>query len=365
MQNIDPRDTEEVVEGLEPPEAGGWIDYPIDALKIRDERRSVIDVVRRINKNNFILDPDFQREFLWSTQKQSRLIESIILRIPLPVFYVAENDAGELIVVDGRQRLTTLREYFSGELVLDLPDQKDLHKKRFQNLETRLQNRIEDCQLHFYIIDHTVPERARLDIFERVNGGEQLTRQQMRNAIYSGPAARFLKDQACSEAFQAATGSSLNVKSMQDREFVNRFCAFALLPIEEYKSDMDAWLGAGLKALAAKSDQDRAILGARLQTGLKNSFQLFGRHSFRKHLPDATARGILNASLFDVMMSTLADKDPDVVIERAAIIRRAFFELLKCEVFNTAITFSPNTAKQVRTRFRLASESMAGAFYVD
>ena len=365
MQNIDPRDTEEVVEGLEPPEAGGWIDYPIDALKIRDERRSVIDVVRRINKNNFILDPDFQREFLWSTQKQSRLIESIILRIPLPVFYVAENDAGELIVVDGRQRLTTLREYFSGELVLDLPDQKDLHKKRFQNLETRLQNRIEDCQLHFYIIDHTVPERARLDIFERVNGGEQLTRQQMRNAIYSGPAARFLKDQASSEAFQEATGGSLNVKKMQDREFVNRFCAFALFPIEEYKSDMDAWLGAGLKALASTSDQDRAVLSAGLQCGLKNNFNLFGKHSFRKHLPDATTRGILNASLFDVMIFTLADKDPDVVIERADIIRRAFFELLKCEEFNTAITFSPNTAKQVRTRFRLASESMAGAFYVD
>ena len=157
-------------EGVEPPTPGGWGDYPIDELAIRDEPRTAVDVVRRIEKGRFVLDPDFQREFVWDEKKQSRLIESILMRIPLPVFYVAEDAEGRLIVVDGRQRVTTLKRFINGELKLDLEDRKDLHGKKFDQLEARLQNRVEDCQLRFYIIDHKVPERARLDIFERVKG---------------------------------------------------------------------------------------------------------------------------------------------------------------------------------------------------
>lgn len=155
-------------EGVEPPTPGGWGDYPTDELEIRDESRTALDVVRRIEKGRFVLDPDFQREFVWDEKKQSRLIESILMRIPLPAFYVAEDAEGRLIVVDGRQRVTTLKRFINGELKLDLEDRKDLHGKKFDQLEARLQNRVEDCQLRFYIIDHKVPERARLDIFERV-----------------------------------------------------------------------------------------------------------------------------------------------------------------------------------------------------
>jgi hypothetical protein len=87
------------------------------------------------------------------------------MRIPLPVFYVAEDDQWRLIVVDGRQRLTTLQLFLSGKLRLVLEDRQELNGKKISDLEMRLQNRVQDCQLHFYIIDHAVPERARLDIF--------------------------------------------------------------------------------------------------------------------------------------------------------------------------------------------------------
>lgn len=350
------------LEGVEPPSPGGWGDYPIDELAIRDEPRTAVDVVRRIDQGRFVLDPDFQRDFVWDQKKQSRLIESILMRIPLPVFYVAEDSEGRLIVVDGRQRVTTLRRFFGGKLKLDLEDRKDLHGKTFADLEPRLQNRVEDCQLRFYIIDHKVPERARLDIFERVNGGEVLTRQQMRNAIYNGPATQFLKDEAATTLFKEATGDSLDAKKMQDREFVNRFCSFALLQLDTYKGDMDDWLARGLKALQQLSETEKNTLSAKFRLGLKNNFEVFGKHAFRKYREAEQRRSIINASIFDVMMAELATRDEAVVSAKAALLREAFVKRLEDREFERAVTYGPNSSKEVRKRFKIAAAMMMEVF---
>lgn len=341
----------------------GWGDYPIDELAIRDERRTAEDVVRRIEKGRFVLDPDFQRSFVWDKVKQSRLVESIILRIPLPVFYVAEDSEGRLIVVDGRQRLTTLQRFLKGDLKLELPDRPDLHRKTFEDLTVRLQNRVEDCQLHFYIIDHAVPERARLDIFERVNGGEVLSRQQMRNAIYNGPATKFLREEADTKLFLEATGGSLDRKKMLDREFVNRFCSFSLLPLSAYKGDMDDWLAQGLLRLGDISKEELSRVREEFRNGLSNNYLVFGKHSFRKHKqPDASRRSVLNASLYDVMMAGLSRRNPGEVRRLADELRTAFYELMDDSRFIKAITYGPNTPKEVRQRFEIAQGMMQEVF---
>jgi len=350
------------VEGYEAPTAGGWDDYPLDALAIRDERRTAEDVVRRIEKGRFVLDPDFQRGFVWDEKKQSRLVESILMRIPLPVFYVAEDDEARLIVVDGRQRLTTLKRFLSGGLRRSLEDRQELHGKTFADLEVRLQNRVEDCQLLFYIIDHAVPERARLDIFERVNGGEVLTRQQMRNAMYNGPATVFLREEAGTDLFRKATGGSLDSSKMQDREFVNRFCSFTLLGLDTYKGDMDDWLARGLTHLGKLADTERAALRTKFQCALRNNLAVFGKHAFRKHRTPDQSRSIINASLFDVMASALSTLDEARVTERAESLRQAFYRRMDDQRFIKAITYGPNTPKEVRTRFEIASETVKEVF---
>lgn len=361
-QTTSPESPAERIEGYEDTKPGGWEDYPLDELAIREERRAAIDVVRRLAAGRFRLDPDFQRDFVWERDKQSRLIESVLMRIPLPVFYVAEDTEGLLIVVDGRQRLTTLQRFLEGQLSLDLPDRPELNKKKFQDLESRLQNRVEDCQLHFYIIDRTVPERARLDIFERVNGGEVLTRQQMRNAIYSGSATKFLKVEAESDLFEEATGGSLNTKKMQDREFVNRFCSFSLLPFESYKGDMDDWLARGLIRLAKMGEQELEELRAKFRLGLANNLAVFGRHAFRKHRQSNQSRSILNASLFDVMMSEMSVRDTAAVAASAEALRHAFFARMDDPIFTKAITYGPNSPKEVRARFKIAGEMFREVF---
>src|SRR5580692_8060945 len=125
-----------------------------------------------------------------------------------------------------------------------------LEGKRFSDLELKLQERVEDTQLTLYILDSKAPERAKLDIFERVNGGEPLTRQQMRNCLYNGQATRWLKRCAESRAFLTATGGSLKAKTMRDREAVNRFCAFAIVGWQHYRSaEMDSFLAEALEAM--------------------------------------------------------------------------------------------------------------------
>ena len=122
-------------------------DYALDNVLIRNENRTVQDVLRRIRQGRYVMNPDFQRDFIWDDSQQSKLIESVLMRIPLPVLYLAEDQDGKMIVVDGLQRLSTFRRFVDGGLRLRLDQQPELNRKSFDDLAARLQNRIEDCNL--------------------------------------------------------------------------------------------------------------------------------------------------------------------------------------------------------------------------
>ena len=351
-------ETEEI-EGIGTEEDSSWKDYPIDTLLIRNETRTVHDVLRRIVKGSFIMNPDFQREFLWDDEKQSKLIESVLLRIPLPVFYLAEDEVGHLIVVDGLQRLSTFKRYVDNKLLLKLPHNEDLNKKRFKDLSPKLQNRIEDCNLILYVIDAKVPERAKLDIFERVNGGVPLTRQQMRNCLYMGPATRFLKNEAAAPEFLEATGGSLSQKTMRDREFVNRFCAFQLLSLNEYRGDMDDFLAQVLRLMNDQNEESLKSLSVQFRISMKNNFNVFGQHAFRKSILNPTGnRSVINASIWDVMSTGLSQYPVERVDAYAEELKRSFSSLMMEEDFSKSITTGTNEVKKVRYRFSTVREML-------
>ena len=344
------------VEGLDRDK--DWGDYPLDELLIRDERRTVQDVLRRIDQQRYVMDPDFQREFIWPKRKQSKLIESVIMRIPLPVFYTAEDTEGRMVVVDGLQRLSTFRAFVNNELKLRLPDRDELNGKRFSELPPKFQNRIEDCNLIFYIIDSKAPERARLDIFDRVNSGEPLSRQQMRNCLFMGQATKFLKRESKTDIFLQATGRSLNQKTMRDREFVNRFCAFQLPGLDEYVGDMDLFLADCLSRMNKMQESDLEKLSVEHRRGLANNLTLFKHHAFRKHEPEQDWRNVLNASLWDVMSTGLSHYTEDQVKTSAGPLRQAVYRLLEDEEFTAAITYGTNATKKVRCRFEMSVQKI-------
>ncbi|MDE2818014.1 MAG: DUF262 domain-containing protein [Chloroflexota bacterium] len=351
---------EEEIEGLGDPDSSTWGDYPIDTLLIRNDQRTIHDVLRRIKQNQFVMDPDFQRDFIWDDAKQSKLIESVLMRIPLPVFYLAEDSQGRMVVVDGLQRLSTFRRFVNNELRLRLPDREALDRKKFDDLTPKLQNRIEDCNLILYVIDAKVPEQARLDIFERVNGGVPLTRQQMRNCLYMGEATRFLKTESGTPLFLEATGKSLRSSTMRDREFLNRFCAFQTLEINSYR-DMDEFLAECLKRMNAETEI-LSGLSKQLETTLHNNYQLFGKHAFRKHVPEQEHRNVLNASLWDVMTTGLSRFSREIVRANAGELKEGFYRLLRDEGFEYSITYSPNSVKQVKHRFEMVNKMLEEVF---
>ena len=349
----------EEIEGMDD-KGGSWGDYPLDDLLIRHESRTVHGVMRRIDQSSYIMDPEFQRDFIWPEDKQSKLIESVIMRIPLPVFYMAEDEKGHMVVVDGLQRLSTFQRFIKNELKLKLADRNELNGKRFSDLPPKIQNRVEDCNLIFYIIDSKVPECARLDIFDRVNSGVPLTRQQMRNSLFMGQATRFLKEESRTQVFLNATGGSLNQAKMRDREFVNRFCAFQLLGVKDYRGDMDEFLA---KCLRVMNQDDTPLdrLSAEFRRGLANNFRLFEGHAFRKHDKDQERRNVINASLWDVMSTGLSRYEESRVAANSERIRDAVYRLLNIEEFKTAITAGTNNILKVKTRFDLAATALQEA----
>lgn len=361
--NTEQTTADEDIEGL-----GNEVDdvslggFSTDELHIRNETRTVHAVLRGIEKGSFVMNPDFQRDFVWSSDRQGKLVESVLMRIPLPVFYLAEDEEGRLLVVDGLQRLSTLQRFAKNELQLKSPSQKDLDGKYFRDLSPKMQSRFEDCNLIVYVIDAKVPEQVRLDIFDRVNSGISLTRQQMRNCLYMGPATRFLKEEVATQLFLGATGKSLQSKTMRDREFVNRFCAFQVLPIDEYDGDMDAFLAQALKTMNQLPENRLKKLSREFRAGLANNFEVFGSYAFRKHTKDQVSHSALNAALWDVMSTVLSQQAEEVVEAKASKIRSAFFGLLKDKEFVKSISEGTSQTKNVLYRFEAAQAAFQKAF---
>lgn len=364
--------TEEQIEGIDTTTGDGWGDYPLDAVFVRTEQRTVGEVVSRISKNRYILDPDFQRDFVWPNAKQSKLIESCVMRIPLPVFYVAEAPDGRIIVVDGLQRLTTFARFLGNELRLtglvsgERTGSHELEGKTFEKLPLNLQERVSDTQLTMYILDAKAPERARLDIFERVNSGAQLTRQQMRNALYNGPATQWLKAAAEGEPFRKATAGSLDSKAMRDREAINRFCAFSLLGWKSYTTgDMDGFLAQGLKRLTDLGEEDRDRLRIDFDAAMSLSSRLFGQHAFRKSLASEyanAARSVINISLFEVSAVVLARFAVGLDSSLDELIREIIEELVQDDDFARSITYSTNSTQAVKLRFAKFEQALEALF---
>lgn len=351
----------EDIEGIEPA-TGDLGDYPIDSVLIRTENRTVFDVVRRMEKGQYILDPDFQREFVWDIDKQSKLIESAIMRIPLPVFYLAEQEDGKIVVVDGLQRLTTFHRFVEGKFALRglKGSSASFNGAQFHDLAPKFQTRIEDTNLTLYLIDSKVPEQARLDIFDRVNSGVPLSRQQMRNCLYVGDATRWLREQARSDLFLKATGSSLNAKTMRDREAINRFCGFSIMGVEGYArvgGDMDEFLAKALRLMNLYAPGKLGELTGSFQLSMRNNYEVFSQHSFRKHIDPGQSRNVVNIALFDVFSVIMAGHDPAWVDERKQAIRELFYRLMGNEEFVRAISLGTNSLSNVRSRFSIAFEA--------
>lgn len=315
----------------------GQITTPFDPSLIDiDSRILTISNIIDLMKNQEIdLTPDFQRAGnLWDTGKQSRLIESIILRIPLPAFYfdveTKKNDDGISVsilhVIDGLQRLSAIRNFMlpeeAGENALNLSGLEFLKRiegKRFQELPGPYTRLIEQTQLNVYLIKPGTPVNVKFNIFKRVNtGGVPLTQQEIRHALNQGIPAQFLKELAESDHFKTATRNKIDPKRMFDRELVNRFLAFYLLDRSNYL-DLDSFLNKALAQLNKLTEEERHNIEENFYETLDTIFACFGQYAFCKL--DAYPRmKPLNKVLFEVLTVSVAKLSPE---ERKVLLKNA------------------------------------------
>ena len=348
--------------------------YDPKLIRVDPKTLSISGIVELIRDGDLELAPDFQLRRVWKAFQKSRLIESALLRIPLPAFYFSADREGKMRVVGGLQRLSTVYEFIEGGAdrkggfaLANLEYlKKDLDGKRFGDLDQSWVRRLQQTQLYVNVIDPQTPERVLFDIFSRINtGGTPLNGQEIRHCMSGARARNFLKECVSMPEFALATGGGLkdNLR-MADREVVLRFCAFRLLvSIDDYPlaSQMDAFLSEATKKIdQVLRDSELAKLKDDLIRALTNAHGIFGAYSFRKW-DGGQHKAPINRSLFESWAVALADYEWASIKDRAPAIKDAFIATLQRNAeYEKSVTASTGDYKRVRLRFAVAREIVQG-----
>lgn len=160
--------------------------------------KSVSDIIRMISDKDLVLDPDYQRNYVWDNKKASKLIESIILNVPIPVIYVSEGSDSSWSVIDGLQRLNSLKRFFEGRYKLSgLEVLHELNKCDFKSLPSKASRMLKNGLLRIVMVTADSNEDIKYDIFMRLNTGSvHLNGQELRNCLYRGKFNTFLQEEA-------------------------------------------------------------------------------------------------------------------------------------------------------------------------
>jgi len=341
------------------------IDHPFDPSRIKVRTITVVvdQLLARIKHQEINLAPDFQRHSgIWKPVNKSRLIESLLLRIPIPVFYVAADEEEHWAVVDGVQRITTINDYVDGVFALKhLEYLGDLNGRRFSDLPRPMQRRIGETQLTVNVIEPGTPPEVMFNIFRRINtGGAPLRPQEIRHALNPGPVRRLLKDLAESKEFLEATGRSISTQRMADREYALRFLAF-LHSWETYATDsLDGYLNKEMKRLNSCAEPERKALAGIFCQTMTVAQHLLGDRAFRKFYRDSERKGPVSKPLFEAWSVALArrsSREVDTLIARRDLLEERFMDLLVEDAeFFKAISQSTGTQRSVRKRFAAVQE---------
>ncbi len=209
------------------------VPFNSDKIRIDQQMLSLKYIMELMDADLMELNPGYQRNKVWKdNKKKSMLIESLMLRIPIPAFYFYENEDTKFQVIDGQQRLATIHEFINNEFYLTgLEYLNDTcGRKHFKDIDIKYQQRIFRTQIAVNVLDARSPKKVIYDIFRRINtGGMKLNPQEMRNAICNKEVRSFLKKSTQNENFLRATRNLVRDERMDAQELVLRFYAFSQL----------------------------------------------------------------------------------------------------------------------------------------
>lgn len=308
---------------------------------------SVESIIKKIKYGEINIDTEFQRKrSLWSQSVKSQLIESLMIQLPIPPMYFDGRDTNKWDIIDGLQRLCTLKEFMLDHewKLKDLEYLADYNGCSMEDLPRVYQRRIEEGQLAFYLILPDTPEDVKYSLFKRINTpGLKLESQEIRHALYQGVATELVRDLVENDTFRRVTNGDVPSKRMQDREMALRYLALRYMGAEEYQNNtMDSYLN---KAMSFLNRQEPETIEEYKETyfkALECNFEIFGIYAFRRISKlKPKARKPINTALFESWMNAVSMLDDDqrahLVINKEKLREKYIQELDKKSSFYSDI----------------------------
>ncbi|MGN6567405.1 MAG: winged helix-turn-helix domain-containing protein, partial [Flavipsychrobacter sp.] len=324
-------------------------------IKIIVEPKTIDHLVTRLRYEEIDLNTEFQRKGnLWKPEVQSRLIESILLRLPLPAFYFDASNDNKWLVVDGLQRLWSIKNFIVNseinneqnlalelrglEILVDYSDKG----VTFDKLNRAMQRRILETPITTYLIQPGTPKQVKYNVFRRINtGGLGLNAMEIRNALNQGKPSDFLK--YLSEDIDLKSVLRLQDKRMEDRELLLRAYAFINRSYLEYTSPLSTFLDNAMESLDRKSNNELDELAFGIIDAVDFQVALFDKHIFSRSILGGKFRVKLNSALFEVWVSQiykLNTKEKEALIKNKSALILDYRALLLNENFVRAVATS-------------------------
>lgn len=333
-------------------------DYPIDSLISRMRSKDI--VVPKFNWENEESDiVGFQRAYVWPRPKADRFIESLLLGLPVPGIFLVRESSGRLLVLDGHQRLYTLRAFYAGvvhgEEYRLHGVQSQFEGKRYDDLDVEERRRIDDSIMHATIVRQDDPDDAQSSvylIFERLNtGGVNLQPQEVRVALYHGPLVSALRELNAYKAWRALYGNEST--RLKDLELILRFFAF-LYYAKSYRSPMKDFLNRYMASNRHLKRQSQKKISAAFKSTTDLILSAFGNRAFRP-------QRAINAAVVDSLMVGIAARLRHGPVKNRAALRRRFDKLMASRPYREAIETGTSQEGNVKARIELAVGAFADA----
>ena len=320
-------------------------------------------LIKKIEKGVIKLDPEYQRRHRWDDKTSSRLIESLILNIPIPIIYISqdvdvdlETEEYRYSVIDGQQRLTSMFRFFKNKFsLIGLETLEELNGFFHKDLPPFLIRRLEERSVKCLRIDSTIDSQIKLDIFERLNSGSvKLEAQELRNAVYSGKFNQLCKDLCSNEHFRKllqvdpeAPESSTRVKKMEDVELVLRFFALSNSNYLNYKKTKNKgfsnFLDDFMKSKVEISDGELKALKLEFEKTMEITHRAFGDIAFAKYKDlgdEFKIQSKFNVAVYDALAVAVHDLILDEKIEKFGLKQAKVLELFKEQEFIDSVSVS-------------------------
>lgn len=335
-------------------------------VKTEKQDLPVETLVSWVNRGKVDLQPDFQRNFVWDNAKASCLIESLLLEIPIPVFYVSEEYNRTYSVVDGQQRLTSICSFVNGTFpsgqtfkLSGLKVLSELNRKSFSDLAVELQEAILNFTLRIIIIEQDSDPDVKFEVFERLNlGAEKLNDQEVRNCVYRGNYNELLQDLTCNEHLLKILRSDEPHTRMADRQLILRFFAMWRNTHLRYKGPIKRFLNTEMETHRNLSSEELEKMRHAFGDAIAVAYAVFGENAFRRfklgnrYNPNGSWESTrLNVALWDTLLYIFSQFDKDKLLPIADRVREEFLDLMTYDA-KFAEYISSTTDKPDRIHYR-------------